>query len=401
MLLIWDIHITSKHKDRIIQELSSFVEQNEASQHIVFLGDFVYHFSYDRAAILALYDFFIKLFQKWKKIYILAGNHDRLGNSFVFEEAQKAFEIIQNLTQSHQWQIHFISEAKHFEINNQKILFFPFMLEIPDQSPTEKPQRLQNIQFLQESKHKNEQKSRLVNQYLAYHLAQKPDIIIHHHYFNKTKFPGQKSQFSYKDIAINSELLEKDDIHFISGHLHQAFSIKNYLCTGSVRSTSPLEINQEKLLFKYQDNKYQAFPIRINPYLQFTNWEKITQETIIQTLQQQTENSSQNFLWNMQIQTNKSDSFALQYTNITIVWDDLNYNEIEKYIDSDAFQQVWQVKLKKQSVASSELLEKLQLSSQENQTFSQRIELLKKHLQQKFPDDYEEYKQTLQELKIL
>jgi hypothetical protein len=36
------------------------------------------------------------LFEQEKDVYILAGNHDRLGNSFVFEEAQKAFNIIQS-----------------------------------------------------------------------------------------------------------------------------------------------------------------------------------------------------------------------------------------------------------------------------------------------------------------
>jgi len=56
----------------------------------------VYHFAYDRNALLQLYKLFLELFEQGKDVYILAGNHDRLGNSFVFEEAQKAFNIIQN-----------------------------------------------------------------------------------------------------------------------------------------------------------------------------------------------------------------------------------------------------------------------------------------------------------------
>lgn len=63
---------------------------------IIFFGDYVYHFAYDRNALLQLYKLFLELFEQGKTVYILAGNHDRLGSSFVFEEAQKAFNIIQN-----------------------------------------------------------------------------------------------------------------------------------------------------------------------------------------------------------------------------------------------------------------------------------------------------------------
>jgi metallophosphoesterase superfamily enzyme len=66
-------------------------------QNIIFLGDYVYHFSYDRNALMALYHFFLELFKSGKNIYILAGNHDRLGNTFVFEEAKKAFEVMLNV----------------------------------------------------------------------------------------------------------------------------------------------------------------------------------------------------------------------------------------------------------------------------------------------------------------
>ena len=78
MLLIGDIHITSKYKDKLISELQSFVDQNPDEKNIVFLGDYVYHFSYDRGALLGLFSFFVNLFESGKQVYILAGNHDRL-----------------------------------------------------------------------------------------------------------------------------------------------------------------------------------------------------------------------------------------------------------------------------------------------------------------------------------
>lgn len=146
------------------------------------------------------------------------------------------------------------------------------MLQVPEQQATHQPSWIKNIEYLADSSNKNEQISWKINNCLASLLEQYPDsLVIHHYYFNKTKFPGQKSQFSYKDIALSQELLDMPNIQFLSGHLHQAYSFKNYLCTGSVRSTSPLETNQEKFLFYYDEKEktYNAYPIRINPYFEY------------------------------------------------------------------------------------------------------------------------------------
>jgi hypothetical protein len=35
------------------------------------------------------------LYRQGKNIYILAGNHDWLGSSFVFEEGKKVFDLLQ------------------------------------------------------------------------------------------------------------------------------------------------------------------------------------------------------------------------------------------------------------------------------------------------------------------
>ncbi|MDR0282358.1 MAG: metallophosphoesterase [Candidatus Peribacteria bacterium] len=94
MLLIGDIHINSRYKDKILKALKDFISQHSEEKNLIFLGDFVYHFSYDRNSLLALYDLFLDLYLQGKSLYILAGNHDRLGNSFVFEEARKAFEVL-------------------------------------------------------------------------------------------------------------------------------------------------------------------------------------------------------------------------------------------------------------------------------------------------------------------
>ncbi len=402
MLLIWDIHITSKYKDRIIQELRSFIEKNNSENTIIFLGDYVYHFSYDRTALLTLYHFFVELFEQGKTIYILAGNHDRLGNSFVFEEAQKAFDIIQKYDNNHKGKLHFITQPTEKIIDNQNVLFFPFMLEIPQYEPKETPSRLKTVEYLATSSNKNEQISWKINQNLAYYLEKNPNsLVIHHYYFNKTKLPGQKSQFSYKDIALNQELLDIPTIKFLSWHLHQACSYKNYLCTGSIWSTSPLEINQEKFLFQYTNNEYQATPIRINPYLQYEEGQKISQESIHQTFQQQEEKSKQNFIGNQKIQVQNSEIYPLQHTAITIVWNTLDYENIENHVEANIINQLNQIKFKKQSVTTDELLEKLQLSSKDNQSFADWKHLLKEYIAQKYQGEYNEYETILQELKVL
>lgn len=404
MLLIWDIHITSKHKDRIIQELKTYINAHPTENTIVFLGDYVYHFSYDRTALLSLYHFFVELFEQGKNVYILAGNHDRLGNSFVFEEAQKAFSIIQKYDTNHKGNLHFITQPTIITIENQNIILFPFMLQVPEQQPKQQPSWIKNIEYLATSSNKNEQISWKINNCLAVLLEQYPEsLVIHHYYFNKTKFPGQKSQFSYKDIALSQELLDMPNIQFLSGHLHQAYSYKNYLCTWSVRSTSPLEINQEKFLFHYNEkNKsYSATPIRINPYFQYEEGQKITQKTIEETFQQQTEKSKQNFIGTQHIQLQNSDFYPLQYTAITIVWNTLHYEDIENYVDTNIVNQLNQIKFKKQSINTDILLEKLQLSSQDNQSFADRKQLLKEYIAQKYPWEYPEYEAILQELKVL
>ena len=96
MLLVGDIHINTRYQDKILTELKTIFSAYPDEKTIIFFWDYVYHFAYDRNALLQLYKLFLELFEQGKDVYILAGNHDRLGSSFVFEEAQKAFDIIQN-----------------------------------------------------------------------------------------------------------------------------------------------------------------------------------------------------------------------------------------------------------------------------------------------------------------
>jgi UDP-2,3-diacylglucosamine pyrophosphatase LpxH len=64
MLLIGDIHINTVHKEKILTSLRNFIASQPEEKNLIFLGDFVYHFSYDRNALLALYDLFFLFCKK-------------------------------------------------------------------------------------------------------------------------------------------------------------------------------------------------------------------------------------------------------------------------------------------------------------------------------------------------
>lgn len=78
MLLVGDIHICKKQQQQLLEQLRDFFTQHPSETQIVFLGDYVYHFTYERGALLALFALFVELIQQGKELWIVAGNHDRL-----------------------------------------------------------------------------------------------------------------------------------------------------------------------------------------------------------------------------------------------------------------------------------------------------------------------------------
>lgn len=114
--------------------------------------------------MLHLYKLFLELFDQGKTVYVLAGNHDRLGSSFVFEEAQKAFDIIskKEFGISSIGKIKFITQATRETIEGEEILFLPFFLpsEHENNKYIPKNERLKSINdfslLLEKSTNKNE-----------------------------------------------------------------------------------------------------------------------------------------------------------------------------------------------------------------------------------------------------
>jgi len=416
MLLIGDIHINSSFQDNIILWLQKYINANPDEENIIFLGDYVYHFAYDRTALLALYDLFVDLFFQWKSVYILAGNHDRLGQHFVYAEAQKAFQIISKKLDSEvwKWKIYFITEPKEFEIEWEDVFFLPYVLPWVLNVENISKQRT----HLLESELKNEKLSGQINEIVWQKIQKKSNfLLIHHYYFNKTQFPGQKSKFAYKDVALSEDLFNAN-IKIISWHLHAPFVYKNYLCLGSIRSTSSLEFNQIKCLAKYnpQTQKTILTEISINPYIFIEletqqglfegddEIEAITQKTIDQKIEnlillvkdQLSQSSQRNIEFQKQQQRN------LRQLTVSIKVPDLDYEKIDNYIDKDFRTELKDVRLKKQTANISQIIEKFNTEGKNlSSGFADRKEILKQHLKQQYLDDYEKYMEVLRDLKLL
>lgn len=401
MLLIWDIHITSRSKDKIISWIKDFIEQNPDQKNIVFMWDYVYHFSYDRNSILELYNLFLQLFEDWKNVYILAWNHDRLWTSFIYQEAMKAFDIINNLSKQNEWQLTFITKPIIQNIEGKDILFLPFMLD-------SKPINYSNplFQQLSQSKNKNEQFSWYINQILQNFIQQNNElIVIHHYYINNTIFPWQRSRFSYKDIALSEDFLKTPNIRLISWHLHQSFIKDNYLCTGSVWSTSSLELNQNKFLFNYDPQNHQILAsfLNINPYILIENKWVIDENILLQHIQEIIQKNKNNFetndLWKIQFQ--QIDQYKLENISLSIKVEDINYENIQDYINTKLLNKIQDLKLKKNLQSVWELLKDFSISTENLKIwFNDRKSILQQYIKNKFGSDYSNYEKILKELKL-
>lgn len=410
MLLIWDIHITSRYTDTILTALKKFVSSNSDEKNIIFLWDYVYHFSYDRNALMSLYHFFLDLFKEGKNVYVLAGNHDRLGNTFVFEEAKKAFEIIGQLKwdMNHPGKLTFITQPMLEEIEGEKVLFLPYMIHaenvkremVNGSSPIASV-----IQTLSESQNKNEKLSAMVNQILLDYISENKSLtVIHHYYINNTKFPGQKSLFHYKDVALHEGFLDMPNIKLISGHLHQAFTFKNYLCAWSVRSTSSLEVNQNKYLWKLSNGVIEVSEVNTNPYVMIEGQDIVDEAWFTKKIEEIREENRKNVTHseerNIQFKTNEKLNF--NSISLSLKVDSVDYEHIEKYVDEGLRMQIKDIKLKKNIQDMGDAMKNFEVSGKNLSTsFADWKEILKEYLHSKYPNNYQKYEDILHDMKLL
>jgi len=433
MLLFGDLHINWHIVDKVIGNMKDRISMNSQEKNLIFLGDYVYHFSYDREALLKLYNFFLDNYRQGKNVYILAWNHDRLWNTFVFEEAKRTYEIIKNIFADDwkNWKIEFITQPKIENIEWENILFLPYCLEldggvsfsqdnevpswvIPQSNNSDFHKGAQLIEIentiktLSNSKNKNERFSAGLNELLLKYYKQYGKMTVVHHYYTEwLNFPWQKWKFRFSDVALSKNFCDIEWLKLISWHLHQWFAYKNYLCVWSARNTSPLEINQIKIFFKYSWDKLEWKIYCVNPYFQLENtWNEnaIIDENFMQNLRESIVNQNisnyKNSDFDIQIQPeyelkNKDISLSLKVDNI-------NYDEIYSYIDEQLFKDLKDVKLKKNFVQTEALFEKMDIEWK-NLTawFSDWKNLLKNYISVKYPADYDKYIEFLQKEKIL
>ena len=413
MLLIWDIHLNSRIKDKLLNSLKSFIQEHNEEKNLIFLWDFVYHFSYDRNALLDLYDLFLELYAQWKNLYILAWNHDRLGNTFVFEEGRKAFEVLSRINNWNN-EICFITKPLIKEIEWKNICFLPAMLEIDERDfPWIEDLKYEKYAEEVKSKNKNLTFSAQLNLVIKRFTEKYSNLVlIHHYYVEWVSFPWQKAKFTFKDRALSQDWLDKKELQIISWHLHQSFAYKNYLCTWSLRATSPLEVDQIKYYFIYKDWQFAAYETWLNYYFAmerevcnadlFTgSYQPISENDIIS--HRKFLQNRNNFKWALfTVNANYKDSLDIKNVSLSISVEKLQYDSMDEYVEPKLQQFLQDIQLKKDIKSTEKLLEQIEKPDLVGQlSFGNRLELLKKFLKKQYPDDYEEYEKLLQSMKIL
>ena len=388
--------------------IRSFVQSQPEEKNLIFLGDFVYHFSYDRSALLALFELFLEFYGQGKNLYILAGNHDWLGNSFVFEEGKQVFDLLQktNGEWSQNWNLFFITEPELKEIEGEKVLFLPYCLDFDEKRyPEYESGRTVLTDALLQSKEKGELMSWKINQLVQGFCKKYSDLtLIHHYYTNKEQFPGYRASFSYKDVALSEYFLEVPGLKMISGHLHAPFVYKNYLCVGSLWATSSLESNQIKGLWSLKEGKLNFYGQQVVNYLQLDGEKKIEKsdfDLLYREMSDQLRNnlaSSNIFL----LDKFENPSLELKKTVVSLKVAQLDYEKVSDNIDDELRMSLADFRLKKSTQKVDDLLQKLQRPEEDAlQTFGGWKELLKSYLQTQYGEEYPKYEQILRDLKIL
>lgn len=281
MIIIPDIHINTKQSVAILAKLEEIFAQYQ-DKEVLFLGDYVYMFSYDRASLIWLFNIFLKLFAEWRTVRVMSWNHDRIAGHFVYDEAKKAFDIMNKQYIQNMWSLEFITQLHYRsdEDNNLHVVLpYNDHLETPVQSDyfnssllwtSNAIQLLSEIELLKAAKNSNEQFSAMLNELvITLHESNKAKynhmFLYHHYYTANTAFPGVQSVFHFKDKALSPLLLDLPGLTLISGHIHEPFVYKNYICAGSFRNTSGGEINEIKWVIIWKQHKFEFIPHRINP----------------------------------------------------------------------------------------------------------------------------------------
>jgi hypothetical protein len=112
-----------------------------------------------------------------------------------------------------------------------------------------------------------------------------------------------------------------------------------------------LEINQNKFLFKYNTHNKEitANFININPYILIESEEKVDENILNNQIEKIIQDNKNNFEKNdlRKIIFKENNTHNLENISLSIKVQDINYEKIEDYIDSDLMTHIKDIKLKK------------------------------------------------------
>ncbi len=414
MLLIWDIHINARHSQEILAQLRQYTEKFSDEKNLIFLGDYMYMFSYDRQALSELFDFFLAQWREGKNIYIVAGNHDRLNQHFVYHEGKKVADILNRQSDN---KLYFITEPESHTIEWKKILFMPynklFLNTYQDSIDLKQDRETLNIQAntyherirqesmaLLTSKNHNEQLSWALNYYLLEHYE--PNMrLIHHYYTADISFPWQFAKFDYKDIALHPSRTEYAT-KVISWHLHKAFIRQNYLCMGSIWSTTSGERDHAKYLWQWDTSldtpyEFKAYEIAINPYLTMENAQTITRESI-EMRNQKIHADHEALLPGVSC---TQAALELHKTSV-IIYSNESVENIENLVDPEIKAMIQDIQIKQRNNQSEDMTSLLDIWQYNiQQSLLDRKELVKKYLMSRYWTESDKYRTLLSQLNIL
>ena len=398
MLFIWDLHFKADKKDQIFNKLQEKISQINP-ENIIFLWDYIYHFAYNPKVIWEFFDFCLTLSED-KKVYILAWNHDYIKGHFIFQEAEKALKLANS-------NLKIISQPQVEVINNKKILFLPFFTNILTEQDfvetdklikgTKLPDKsILNQIFVKAYQNRKQDDKNLKISWsinlilLKNYIQHQPDLIVHHFYTENTVFPGQFAKFSFKNIALDEKIFELET-EIISGHLHQPFKHKNYVCVGSFWNTSPLEENDTKIIFHYPDKFYQVV---INPYisLEEEKFKTIDENVIKSTFSQATEEISKNLQSRI-----IPDNFDIKQFNLIIKTK--NFKQAESKLAPALVNKISKIQYRQKTKKLWNILQQLEINQDQLAvSFSSWKNLAKEYIKKKYPENYQEYLEELEEL---
>ena len=104
----------------------------------------------------------------------------------------------------------------------------------------------------------------------------------------------------------------------------------------------------------------------------------------------------------IQVETRSQESLDLKNVSLSLLVEKLQYDNMDEFVEPKVQQLLKNIQLKKDAKSTEHLLEQLEKPGLTGElSFWNWLELLEKLLKKQYPDDYEEYKKLLHEMKIL